>query len=124
MQFAACTINPARRELTRDGMVVPVEPKTFELLLYLIAHRDRVVGKDELQDKVWGTIVSDAALTRAIMKARKAVGDDTSAAKIIKTVPRVGYRFVAEIDNRAELANSQPQRSRNAGALPSCHLPT
>lgn len=99
MQFANCKINAAGRELFRNGDAVSIEPRTFDLLLYLIANRDRAVGKDELQDNVWGTIVTDAALTRAIMKVRKAVGDDTQNARIIKTVPRFGYRFIAEVDN-------------------------
>ena len=84
MQFADCSLDAASRELTRDGKIVAIEPRTLDLLLYLIAHRDRAVGKDELQDNVWGTIVSDAALTRAIMKVRKAVGDATQNSKIIK----------------------------------------
>jgi adenylate cyclase len=99
MQFAKCTLDSSGRELFRDGVAIPIEPRTFDLLLYLIAHRDRAVGKDELQNNVWGTIVSDAALTRAIMKVRKAVGDDTNSSSIIKTVPRFGYRFVANIEN-------------------------
>ena len=100
--FANCRLNPASRELHRDGKAVPLEPKTFDLLMSLIRHRDRAVGKDELQDQVWGTIVTDTALTRAVMKLRKAVGDRTDAATIIKTVPRFGYQFIAGIDDDAQ----------------------
>ena len=115
MQFADCIIDPARRELSRNGASIQVEPKTFELLLYLIAHRDRAVGKDELQNEVWGTIVTDAALTRAIMKARKAVGDETQDSKIIKTIPRFGYRFVAEIVTESTSKTSQDRSSGRRG---------
>lgn len=99
MQFADCIVNAASRELIRNGEAVAIEPRILDLLLYLIANRDRAIGKDELQDNVWGTIVSDAALTRAIMKLRKAVGDTTADSRIIKTVPRFGYRFVADLES-------------------------
>ena len=115
MQFADCIIDPARRELSRDGTSIQVEPKAFDLLLYLIAHRDRAVGKDELQNEVWGTIVTDAALTRAIMKARKAVGDETQNSRIIKTIPRFGYRFVAEIVAEPDSSPSQGKNSARRG---------
>ena len=96
LAFADCQLNAESRELLKAGEVVAIEPKTLDLLIYLINNRDRAIGKDELQDEVWGTIVSDAALTRAIMKLRKAVGDE-SRDSIVKTVPRYGYRFVAHI---------------------------
>lgn len=115
MKFADCTLNAAGRELFRGGKPVAIEPKTFDLLLYLIANRDRAVGKDELQGEVWGTIVSDAALTRAIMKLRKAVGDKTSDARIVKTVPRYGYRFVASIDGARDNAGSPPTPTSRRG---------
>ena len=98
LAFANCQLDPDRRELLRDGATVAIEPRTLDLLIYLVDNRDRAIGKDELQDKVWGTIVSDAAMTRAVMKLRKAVGDRQGNATIIKTVPRFGYRFVADID--------------------------
>jgi len=124
MQFADCTINAASRELQRDGAAVAIEPRTLDLLLYLIANRDRAVGKDELQDNVWGTIVTDAALTRAIMKLRKAVGDDTQNARIIKTIPRFGYRFVAEIINEPAAPATEQSDSvrRGIAVLPLANM--
>jgi adenylate cyclase len=124
MQFANCSIDAASRELFRDGTTVPIEPRSFELLLYLIAHRDRAIGKDELQDNVWGTIVTDAALTRAVMKVRKAVGDETSNAKIIKTIPRFGYRFVAEIETEtvAPTSDDTTVMRRGIAVLPLANM--
>ena len=116
-KFINCRVDEKSRELFRDDQPVAVEPKTLDLLLYLLEHRDRAVGKDELQDKVWGTIVSDTALTRAVMKARKAVGDKTNDAQIIKTVPRFGYRFVAAIDTPDAPADV-PQERRGIAVLP------
>ena len=63
LAFSNCRLNPASRELFRDGKAVPIEPKAFDLLMYLVRNRDRAIGKDELQDKVWGTVVTDAALS-------------------------------------------------------------
>ncbi len=95
--FGDCTLDAARRELRRDGVVVEVQPRVFDLLVYLAQHRERAVDKDELQNAVWpGMFITETALTRAVMKARKAVGDDASTQAVIKTIHGHGYRFVAE----------------------------
>ncbi|HEU4522395.1 MAG TPA: winged helix-turn-helix domain-containing protein, partial [Thermoanaerobaculia bacterium] len=72
-----------------------IEPKAFEVLVYLVEHRDRVVMKQELLDAVWaGTAVTDNALTRTIAHIRKTLGDDQRAPRFIETVPTRGYRFI------------------------------
>ena len=87
IRFNDCEFDPDRRELRRNGEIVPLEPRVFALLLYLIEQRHRAVDKDEIQDSVWsGVIVSETALTRAIMKARRAVGDSADAQAVIRTV--------------------------------------
>jgi adenylate cyclase len=118
LAFANCQLDSDSRELERDGEQVSIEPKTLDLLIYLINNRDRAIGKDELQDEVWGTIVSDAALTRAVMKLRKAVGDDVKTAAIIKTVPRYGYRFVAHIKYGSTPAKIGPPERKGIAVLP------
>ncbi len=100
-EFADCRIDPRSRELFRHGRPVEVEPRTLDLLIYLIEHRDRAISKDELQNEVWGTIVTDAALARAVMKARKALGDSSQSPEIVKTVRGHGYRFVAHLETSA-----------------------
>ena len=70
------TIDAASREVTHGGAAMPVEPKVFDLILYLVKHRDRVVMKDELVSAVWqGRFISDAAISSAVSAARRAVGD-------------------------------------------------
>ena len=97
-RFASCTLDAGTRELRVAGAPVAVQPKVFDLLLYLVEHRDRVVSKDELQDAIWaGTIVTETALTRAVMKARRSIGDDPVRQTIIQTVQRHGYRLVAPV---------------------------
>ncbi|MDJ0909753.1 MAG: tetratricopeptide repeat protein [Woeseiaceae bacterium] len=121
ISFADCIVDPARRELRRDGQLVPIEPRIYELMMYLVEHRERAVGKDELQNAVWGTVVTDSAMTRAVMKLRKAIGDRTDSVGIVKTVPRFGYRFAAEVvreDNSAqELPNDGDSDARSGIAV-------
>ena len=95
LRFERFEIDVDLRQLTRDGRVVTVQPKVFDLLLFLIDNRHRVVSKDELQDAVWpGTVVTESALSRAIMKARRAIGDDNQS--LLTNVHGRGYRFAAE----------------------------
>lgn len=115
LAFADFRLDADRRELLRADEPVAIEPRTFDLLLYLIENRHRAIGKDELQDAVWGTVVSDTAMTQAVMKLRKALGDKTSDASIIKTVPRFGYRFVAAIDEAAEVPATSPANDDRQG---------
>ena len=86
------------RELRRGAEPVAVEPQVFDLLVYLIQNRDRVVSKDDLIAGVWGgRIVSDSTLTSRINAARKAVGDNGARQAVIRTVPRKGLRFVGDV---------------------------
>lgn len=87
-----------RRELHRGIEPIGLEPKVFDLLAYLIRHRDRVVSKDDLLQAIWdGRIVSEAALTTRINAARRALGDDGRAQRLIRTFTRKGIRFVGEV---------------------------
>lgn len=105
-RFSDFEIDTGTREVTRAGQRLALEPRSFDLLSYLLQHRDRAVSKDELQQQVWGTIVTDSALTRCAMKTRKALEDDSES--IIRTVPRFGYQFVAEVDHAGEQAEAAP----------------
>ncbi|MEM7282976.1 MAG: tetratricopeptide repeat protein, partial [Pseudomonadota bacterium] len=97
-EFLDRELDVDRRELRHNGELLPVQRKVFDLLLYLLRNRHRAVGKDELQDAIWpGTIVTETALTRAIMKARRSVGDDANTQVAIKTVHGHGYRFIADV---------------------------
>lgn len=105
LRFDDCELNLASREFRRAGELVAIEPRVFALLVYLIEQRHRAVDKNEIQDVVWkGTIVSETALTRAIMKARRAVGDSAEQQSVIRTVHGHGYQFVADFS--AELPSA------------------
>ena len=86
------------RELHRGADAVSVAPQVFDLLDYLIRNRDRVVSKDDLINTVWnGRVVSDAALTTRLNVARSAIGDSGEKQRLIKTLPRKGFRFVGSV---------------------------
>ena len=97
--FGDCRVDPLARELHRDGTLLALSPKVFDCLVYLIEHRDRAVGRDELIAAVWGKAdVSDTLLGQTLLKARRAVGDDGNEQNAIRTIPRFGYRWVRELD--------------------------
>jgi DNA-binding winged helix-turn-helix (wHTH) protein/tetratricopeptide (TPR) repeat protein len=115
-RFGDCLVDADRREIARAGAPITVQPKAFELLLYLIRNRHRAVDKDELQDALWPrSIVTETALTRCVMKARRAVGDDADKQTIIKTVHGHGYRFTADI---ADESGSAPASAEEIVAAP------
>lgn len=100
-QFAAFELDTDRFELRADGEVQPIEPQVFALLALLIENRDRMVSKDEILEKVWdGRIVSESAVASRIKSARRAIGDDGKAQRLIKTLHGRGFRFVAEARTR------------------------
>ncbi|MDZ7708755.1 MAG: winged helix-turn-helix domain-containing tetratricopeptide repeat protein [Roseovarius sp.] len=87
------------RGLFENGEVVDLEPKSLELLAYLLEHRDRVVGRDELIDHLWqGRVVSDAALSTQVRSVRRALGDDRTRQAYIRTLPKRGFRFVTAVE--------------------------
>lgn len=113
--FADCELDPDRYELRRGGDVVHVEPQVFAVLVLLVRHHDRVVRQAEMLDSVWGTrCVSVSTLTSRVKAARRAIGDDGTGQRMIRTVRGVGYRFVAPIHEHAdpEATGSLPQDIR------------
>lgn len=97
-QFENQTLDVARRELRRGNGLIAVEPQVFDLLVYLVQNRDRVVSKDDLIASVWdGRVVSNSTLTSRINAARKAVGDSGDEQRLIRTIARKGIRFVGEV---------------------------
>ena len=96
--FEEYAFDTDRRELHRGADVVSVAPQVFDLLDYLIRNRERVVSKDDLINAIWnGRIVSDAALTTRLNVARSAIGDSGYEQRLIKTLPRKGFRFVGPV---------------------------
>ena len=94
-KFGKIEINTDIREILASGEAQKVQPKVYDLLIFLIENRDRAVGKEEIQDRIWPDVeVTETALTRAVMKARKLLQADGDA---IKTVHGHGYHFVGDL---------------------------
>ena len=131
--FSDHVLDVGLRELTRAGENVAVEPQVFDLLIYLVENRDRVVSKDDLIETIWdGRIVSESTLTSRINAARKAVGDSGKDQAVIRTIARKGFRFVGDVKRRraarcvaaAELAAArQPRRPQVTARARRQHRP-
>ena len=103
--FSDQVIDTDRRELRRGSALVAIEPQVFDLLVYLVENRDRVVSKDDLIASVWdGRVVSDSTLTSRINAARKAVGDSGDEQRVIRTIARKGIRFVSDVRMQRDVA--------------------
>ena len=105
LAFGDHRLDIERRELRRGADIVDLEPKAFDLLAFLVLHRDRVVTKDDLLQGVWdGRIVSESALTTRINAVRRALGDDGTAQRLVRTFARKGVRFIGNVTELADQA--------------------
>ena len=101
--FEDYVLDTDRREVRRGPAVIPIRPQVFDLLEHLIRNRERVVSKDDLIATIWGgRIVSESALTTRINAVRCAIGDNGEEQRLIKTLPRKGFRFVAAVREEQE----------------------
>ncbi|HZK90952.1 MAG TPA: winged helix-turn-helix domain-containing protein [Stellaceae bacterium] len=108
-EFGDHLLDVERHELRRRDEQIAIEPQVFDLLVYLLRNRDRVVSRDDLIDAVWGgRIVSDSAVTTRINAVRRAVGDSGAAQAVIRTVARKGVRFIAGVREHGANAPAQP----------------
>ena len=116
--FGDYALDVSRRELRHGASLIAVEPQVFDLLVYLLQNRDRVVSKDDLLEAVWGgRIVSDSTLTSRINAARRAVGDSGEQQALIRTVARKGIRFVGAVRETGAPAVNADDAGPAAGGL-------
>ncbi len=98
-KFADVAVDAADFRVRRSGETQKITPRAFEVLLYLIEQRGRTVEKQEIFEQIWReSFVSDNALTRIVKEIRQVIGDEASAPRFIETVPKRGYRFIAEVE--------------------------
>jgi adenylate cyclase len=119
--FGTSSLDVERRELRRAAELVPVQPQVFDLIVFLVKNRDRVVSKDELIDAVWGgRVISDSTLTSRLNAARAAIGDSGEEQKLIRTYARRGVRFVGTVEEPGgqPVANDHSAAGPSAAALP------
>ncbi|MGX1056563.1 DNA-binding winged helix-turn-helix (wHTH) protein [Bradyrhizobium japonicum] len=116
--FEDYALDTDRRELHRATDMIVVTPQVFDLLDYLIRNRERVVSKDDLINAVWnGRIVSEAALTTRLNAARSAIGDTGEKQRLIKTLPRKGFRFVGTVQEAQRLAVEPASSAAHSGGM-------
>lgn len=113
-RFGGFTLDESTRQLISNGSELHLSPKAFELLTLLVANRPRVVSKSELQERLWPeTFVEETNIAGLVAEIRKALGDPAGTPLFVRTVHRVGYRFVGTVSIDAEPArSSRPSRSK------------
>lgn len=122
-KFNDFILDSQRYELSKDGSVLHAEPQIIELLLLLIENNERVVDKEEINQKVWkGRVVSEAALSSRIKSLRQLLGDDGKAQKMIRTVHKKGFRFLPDIEKLdaedSDVAAAEPVADSSTGNDP------
>ena len=117
-------VQPPSNCIRRGDEVVRLEPKVMQVLVYLAAHPGEVVTRQALEDSVWaGTVVGYDALTNAIIKLRKALGDDSRKPHVIETISKTGYRLIASVNDvpnnawRNPTANGRKRPAFTAAAI-------
>lgn len=116
--FGMFKIDPAARRLWRDGEDVVLPPKVFDCIVYLVEHRERAIGRDELISAVWGSAdVSDSVLGQSVLRARRALDDTGQTQHVIRTVPGFGYQWVAQVDQVSGPV-AEPARPLEARTVP------
>src|SRR5215475_6999994 len=97
-EFGSFRLEVAERRLCKDGTAIAIAPKVFDTLAVLVENRGRLIEKSELMEQVWpSVIIEEVGLARNISNLRKILGDCTDGARYIETVPKKGYRWVADV---------------------------
>lgn len=105
LRFGEFTLDPANRQLSRGGTPLDLGGRYLDTLILLVRERGSLISKDRLHEEVWrGVPVTDEAFSQAIMALRRALGDDAAKPRYIETVPRHGYRFLADVESAKPLA--------------------
>ena len=122
--FAGFSVDTDTRQLLKGGREVHLSPKAFDLLLLLIAERPRALSKTELQEQLWPTtFVGETNLATLVAEIRRAFGESAQGARMVRTVHRFGYRFVADVSDGDPTRHSVHQASEMYLATPDQHYP-
>lgn len=117
-EFSDVVLDRENFRVTKNGRIVPLSPRAFDVLVFLVEKRGRVVEKQEFFEALWkGTFVSDNALTKVIKTIRAALGDNADAPLYIETVPKRGYRFIASVSEKDEIGTTLGERPVSSSAI-------
>ncbi|MDD2761341.1 MAG: transcriptional regulator, partial [Methylomonas sp.] len=118
-QFGDFKLDSANQRLYRLDEALPLPPKVFQTLRYMIEHPARLVTKDQLLKEVWdGRVVTEGVLKSTMKLLRQALEDDSKAPRYLETVHRLGYRFIAEVRTSASVASPPTDAAVNRGLMP------
>ena len=107
-RFGDYRINTAQRELWRGDARITLPPQVFDFLAYLVEHNDRAVGREEIVAAVWGkTEVSDTLLGQTVLRIRRELGDDAKEQRVLRTIPRFGYRWAAPLEPEEDIVRAE-----------------
>ena len=102
--------------VTRNGKEQHIRQQSLQVLLYFLEHRQRLIHKEELVETFWqNTAITDNALVQCIADIRRVVGDDSRNPRFIKTIPKVGYRFIADVEEQKPEQPVLSQRNPRSG---------
>ena len=114
-RFGQHTLEVAEHRLKRGETEISLQPKAFETLVYLVERRGHLVKKNELLDAVWaGVAVTEGALSLRIKEIRQALEDDAKRPRYIRTIPTVGYKFIADVE---QITDTDGLRESRAGDI-------
>src|SRR5918993_1948678 len=115
--FGNFTLDLERRLLLRDGEPVPLTPKAFDTLALLVRRRGHVVRKDELLEEIWAdAFVEESTIAQNVFTLRKALGQSHTENQFIETVPKHGYRFIADVKAVDGVTNGKPENGQQRAA--------
>jgi pimeloyl-ACP methyl ester carboxylesterase/DNA-binding winged helix-turn-helix (wHTH) protein len=124
LTFGACALNLASAQLTRGARVVPLTPKAYDVLRYLVEHAGRLVTKQELLDAGWPDVfVGDAALKVCVREIRRALDDEAQKPQYIETAHRRGYRFIATVGTAPVLSPAPSAPAATGPPIPAFEVP-
>jgi TolB-like protein/DNA-binding winged helix-turn-helix (wHTH) protein/tetratricopeptide (TPR) repeat protein len=119
-RFGPFSLDAEARQLWREPVEVLLPPKAFDILVYLVRNRTRVVGKQELLETVWGdVVVTENTLTQRVREIREALGDDAQVPRYVRTVTRAGYQFIGVVEE----ARSESRSSSRSDAVAALSSP-
>jgi len=114
-RFGRFTLQTGDRRLSSEGREIYLRPKAYDTLLYLLERQGHLVTKQELLDTLWADVeVTENALTRCIKEVRSALGDEVQNPVFLRTVPRLGYEFIADVERSVEPKNGQAKEEFRA----------
>ncbi|HEX6124462.1 MAG TPA: winged helix-turn-helix domain-containing protein [Pyrinomonadaceae bacterium] len=117
-EFSDFRLIPDEDLLLRDGQPVPLPPKAYATLALLIEHHGHLVKKSELMEKVWSdAFVEEAAVSKCVWTIRNALGEDSKSQRFIQTVPKRGYKFVADVTKRRDRVTGEQDMNGNGNRV-------